>query len=107
MITTALILFPIAAALVVAVLPLPRETTAGLAFLAALMEVALWIVAAMQYDFDEGGLQLDKTREWVDSLGISYSVGFYGFSLWLTGAAVIVFAAAIGYAMWVRRDRSR
>ena len=30
-----------------------------------------------------------------------------GFSLWLAGATVVVFAAAIGYAMWVGRDRSR
>ena len=79
MLTTALILLPIAAAVVVAILPLPRETTAGLAFLVALMEVGLWIVAASQYDFDESGLQLDTSREWVESLGISYSVGFYGF----------------------------
>ena len=93
MLTTALILLPIAGALVVAILPLPRETTAGLAFLVALMEVGLWIVAATQYDFDEGGLQLDASREWVESLGISYSVGFYGYSLWLAGAAVVVFAA--------------
>jgi NADH-quinone oxidoreductase subunit M len=107
MLTTALILLPVVAALVVAVLPLPRETTAGLAFLAALMEVALWIVAAARYDYDAGGLQLDTSREWVESLGISYSVGFYGFSVWLVGASVIVFAAAIGYAMWVGRDRSR
>ena len=85
MLTTALILLPIAGALVVAVLPLPRETTAGLAFLVALMEVGLWIVAAARFDFDDGGLQLGTSREWVESLGISYSVGFYGFSLWLDG----------------------
>ena len=107
MLTTALILLPLVAGLVVAVLPLPRETTAGLAFLAALMEVALWVVAASRYDFGAGGLQLDSSREWVQSLGISYSVGFYGFSVWLTGATVVVFAAAIGYALWVGRDRSR
>jgi NADH-quinone oxidoreductase subunit M len=105
--TTALILLPVAGALVVALLPLPRESTAGLAFLVALMEVALWIAAAGRYDFDEGGLQLGTSREWVESLGISYSVGFYGFSLWLVGATVIVFAAAIGYAMWAGRDRTR
>jgi NADH-quinone oxidoreductase subunit M len=105
--TTALILLPLAGALVVAIFPLPRESTAGLAFLVALMEVALWIAAAGRFDFDEGGVQLGTTREWVESLGISYSVGFYGFSLWLVGATVIVFAAAIGYAMWVGRDRSR
>jgi len=105
--TTALILLPLAGALVVAILPLPRESTAGLAFLVALGEVALWIAAAGRFDFDDGGLQLGTTREWVESLGISYSVGFYGFSLWLVGATVIVFAAAIGYGMWVGRDRSR
>ena len=107
MLTTALILLPLAGALVVAILPLPRETTAGLAFLVALLEVGLWIVAAARFDFDDGSLQLGTSREWVESLGISYSVGFYGFSLWLVGATVIVFAAAIGYAVWVGRDRSR
>ena len=105
--TTALILLPLAGALVVAILPLRTEWTAGLAFLVALGEIALWIAAAGRFDFDDGGLQLGTTREWVESLGISYSVGFYGFSLWLSGAAVIVFAAAIGYGMWVGRDRSR
>ena len=105
--TTALIVLPIAGALVVAILPLPRESTAGLAFLVALGEVALWIAAAGRFDFDDGGLQLGTTREWVESLGISYSVGFYGFSLWLVGASVVVFAAAIGYGLWVGRDRSR
>jgi len=107
MLTTALIFLPAVGALVVAVVPLPRTTTAGLAFLVALMEVGLWIVAASRFDFDEGGLQLGTSHEWVESLGISYSVGFYGFSLWLTGATVIVSAAAIGYAMWVGRDRPR
>ena len=107
MLTTSLILLPVVGALVVAILPLPRESTAGLAFLVALAEVALWIAAVGRFDFDDGGLQLGTTREWVESLGISYSVGFYGFSLWLVGASVIVFAAAIGYGLWVGRDRSR
>ncbi len=88
-------------------LPLPRTATAGLGFLVALMEVGLWIVAATQYDFEDGGLQLGTSREWVESLGISYSVGFYGFSIWLVGVTVVVSAAAIGYALWVGRDRPR
>jgi len=105
--TTALIVLPFLGALVVAILPLPRTSTAGLSFLIALMEVALWIVAAGRYDFDAGGLQLATSTEWVKSLGISYSVGFYGFSIWLTGVTVVVSAAAIGYALWVGRDRPR
>ncbi|MDQ3085713.1 MAG: NADH-quinone oxidoreductase subunit M, partial [Actinomycetota bacterium] len=107
MLVTALILLPVVAALIIALLPLPREMSAGLAFLAALMEVGLWIVTATRFDFDESGLQLGTTEEWVESLGISYSVGFYGFSLWLAGVTVIVSAAAIGYALWVGRDRPR
>lgn len=107
MLTTALILLPLAGALVVAIAPLPRATTAGLAFLVALMEVGLWIVTASRFDYGAGGLQLGTSREWVESLGISYTVGFYGFSLWLTGATALVSAAAIGYAMWVGRDRPR
>ena len=107
MLTTALILLPIAGGLLVAALPLPRMTTASLAFLVALIEVGLWIVAAARFDFEAGGLQLGASEEWVESLGISYTVGFYGFSLWLTGAAVVVSAAGIGYAFWVGRDRPR
>jgi NADH-quinone oxidoreductase subunit M len=105
--TTLLILVPVAGALVVAILPLPRLTTAGLAFLIALVEVGLWIVAAGQFDFDDPAVQLGTSEEWVESLGISYSVGFYGFSIWLAGVTVIVMAAAIGYATWVGRDRPR
>jgi NADH-quinone oxidoreductase subunit M len=107
MLTTALILLPVVGALVVAIAPLPKTATAGLGFLVALVEVGLWIVAAARYDFDDGGLQLGTSREWVESLGISYSVGFYGFSIWLAGATVVVSAACIGYALWVGRDRPR
>jgi NADH-quinone oxidoreductase subunit M len=107
MLTTALIVLPVAGALVVAIVPLPKNATAGLAFLVSLLEVGLWIVAASRYDFDAGGLQLDTSRQWVESLGISYAVGFYGFSVWLVGVSVIVSAAAIGYALWVGRDRPR
>ena len=107
MLATWLIVLPFASALVVAILPLSRNGTAGLSFLFALAEVGLWIVAAGRYDFDAGGLQLATSTEWVRSLGISYSVGFYGFSIWLTGVTVVVSAAAIGYALWVGRDRPR
>ena len=107
MLTTALIVLPVAGALLVAILPLPRLATGGLALLIALLEVGVWIVAASRFDFDDGALQLGTTQEWVESAGISYAVGFYGFSLWLAGAAVVVFAAAIGYAVWVGRERAR
>ncbi len=107
MLTTALIVLPIAGALVVAVLPLTKTATAGLSFLIALGEVALWIVTASRFDFSSSQLQFSTSHEWVQSLGISYTVGFYGFSIWLVGATVVCSAAAIGYALWVGRDRPR
>ncbi len=107
MLTTILIVLPLVGALVVAALPLPRTWTAGLALLIALAEVAVWIIALARFDFDGAGVQYSANREWVESLGISYSVGFFSFTLWLAGAAVVVSAAAIGYAVWVGRDRPR
>ena len=107
MLTTALIVLPLAGAILVAALPLPRTATAGLSLLVALFEVALWIVCLLRFEFEGAGLQLGTSREWVESLGISYSVGFFSFSFWLAGATVIVSAAAIGYAVWVGRDRPR
>ena len=38
---------------------------------------------------------------------MSYTVGFYGFSLWLAGLTVVVGAATIGFGAWVGRDRAR
>jgi NADH-quinone oxidoreductase subunit M len=107
MLTTVLILLPVAAALVVWFAPLPRELTGLLAVVAALAEVGLWIGALVAFDFGDAGLQLTAEREWFEDLGVSYHVGFYGFSLWLAGLTAVVSAAAIGYGLWAGRDRAR
>jgi len=104
--TTTLIVLPLAAALVVWLLPLPGRAVGTLALLVALVEVALWAVAVAGFGFDEG-LQLQDRQSWFSDLGVSYHVGFYGFSLWLVGLTVVVCAAAIGYALWVNRERGR
>ena len=62
MLTTLLIVLPLAGALVVAVAAAPADGTAGLAFLVALVEVGVWIVALARFDFDGGGLQDSATR---------------------------------------------
>jgi NADH-quinone oxidoreductase subunit M len=105
-VTTALIILPLAAALVVWLLPLPGRAAGGIALLAALAEVALWAVALGGFGFEQG-LQLEDRQSWFSDLGVSYHVGFFGFSLWLAGLTVVVSAAAIGYALWVDRERGR
>jgi len=106
-VTTALILLPVAGALVVWVLPLRPFAVASTAFLIALAEVALWIDTVARFDFSKPGLQLEQQQSWFSDLHVSYHVGFYGFSLWLVGMSVVVLAAAIGYAFWAGRERPR
>ena len=104
--TTALIALPLVAALVVWLLPLPGRAAGVLALLVALAEVALWAVAVAGFDFDRG-LQLQDRQSWFSDLGVSYHVGFFGYSLWLAGLTVVVCTAAIGYALRVNRERGR
>jgi NADH-quinone oxidoreductase subunit M len=105
--TTVLIWLPIAAALVVWVLPLSRYATGSLAVLVALAEVGIWIEMAARFDFNQGGLQFEDRAQWINDLHASYHVGVYGFSLWLIGLTVIALAACTAYGFWVGRDRAR
>jgi NADH-quinone oxidoreductase subunit M len=107
MLTTALILLPIAAALVVWALPLPAAWTSGLAFLVSLASIGLWIGSVRGFDFAAATPQYATDRTWFEDLGISYSVGMYGFQYWLVGLTLVVGAAAIGYGATVERDRPR
>ena len=105
--TTALVLLPVGGALVVWLLPWTRFWAGSLAVLVALVEVALWIEAALAVDLRDSGLQLEQRHEWFSDLGVSYHVGFYAWSLWLAGATVVVMAASIAYAFWAGRERPR
>ena len=80
----------------------------SLALLVALAEVGFWITALDEIDFDRTATpQFDQQSTWFSDLGVSYHVGFYGFSFWLAGLAVVVMAAAIAYGFWVGRERPR
>jgi NADH-quinone oxidoreductase subunit M len=105
--TTALILLPVAGALLVWILPLQPFAIGSTALLVALAEVGLWIDSVARFDFSRPGLQLDQRTSWFSDLHVSYHVGLFGFSLWLVGMTVVVMAAAIGYAFWAGRERPR
>ena len=103
---TALIVLPIGGALLLWLVPFSRFWTGSIAFLIALIEVGLWIDALARFDFS-GGIQFQAQQTWFSDLNVSYHVGFYGFSLWLSGLTVVVMACAIGYAFWTGRERPR
>jgi NADH-quinone oxidoreductase subunit M len=105
--TTLLIVLPLAAALIIWVLPLNDVSAGALALLAALSEVGIWIQLVARYDFGEGGLQFSQQWNWFNDLHVSYHVGVYGFSVWLIGLTVVAMAVAIAYGFWAGRERLR
>ena len=105
--TTLLICLPLAAALILWLLPLNPISAGSLALLAALAEVGVWIQLLVRYDFTKGGLQFSDQHVWFKDLNASYHVGVYGFSVWLIGLTVVVMAAAIAYGVWAGRERAR
>ena len=104
---TALILLPFAGALLLWLLPLARYAAGAVAVGVSLAEVGIWIEAATRFDFDSGRLQLALRQEWFRDLGVSYHVGFFSFSLWLAGLAVVVGLAAVVYGVWADREHAR
>ncbi|MDP8910503.1 MAG: NADH-quinone oxidoreductase subunit M [Actinomycetota bacterium] len=107
MLTTALIVLPLAGALLIWLTPLPRFWAGSVALLVSLIEVGLWINALTSFDFGRAGLQSSQQATWSEDLDASYHVGLYPFSLWLVGMAVVVMAAAVAYGFWVGRERPR
>ena len=99
MLTTLLIVVPLAGALLVWVAPVSRESTGGLALLVALAEVGSGS-GARGTSTSSDVQQYSASREWFEELGISYAVGLYGFQFWLVGLTVVVGACAIGYGAW-------
>ena len=67
----------------------------------------LWVDRGRAASTSSRGLQLEDRQSWFSDLGVSYHVGFFGFSLWLAGLTIVVSTAAIAYALWAGRERAR
>jgi NADH-quinone oxidoreductase subunit M len=105
-VTSILILLPIAGALFVWIVPWPTPRAAGgTALLVALAELVVWVNRALNFDYGNPGLQDETSHSWFSDLGVSYKVGLYDFSLWLVGLTVVVTTAAIAYGFWTSRER--
>ena len=75
---------PLAAALIVSLMPTrPQSVSRGAALLLSLVPfvLSLWMVAL--FDPSVGDFQLTEKHTWMPSLGVFYSLGVDGFSLWL------------------------
>jgi len=109
-VTVALILIPLAAALIVAVLPLPRRSTEALALGAALAELALGVVALIRFDTTKG-VQFATDRLWfgdlVSKADARFSFGISGLSLFMVLLTALGVFSAIATAAWIGRARPR
>ena len=103
---TILIFLPLGGALFIWLLPVGR-LAGSFALLFALAEIGFWINGLVEFDFDSEGSQFDQSWTWFSDLGVSYHVGYFAFSFWLAGLAVVLMAAAIAYGYWVGRERPR
>jgi NADH-quinone oxidoreductase subunit M len=109
-VTTALILVPLAAALIVAFTPSGRRTTEGLALLGALGTAALAVVALLRFELDEGA-QFVTNRLWIEDFvggaDVRFHVAMGGLSLFMVLLTTIGVAAAVAAAVWTGRSRPR
>ena len=108
--TSALIVLPLAGALVLAILPLERRIIEGLALLVALGECALGAAALIGFDAN-GGQQYVENREWISDFGLNTSVRYHvsmnGLSLFMVLLTAVGIAAAVGVAIRMGRERPR
>ena len=86
--TTLLIFLPVAGALVVWLVPWPRQLARLARNADRARRVGLWITTLTRFDFREG-LQFEQQATWFEDLNVSYHVGLYGFSLWLVGLTAV------------------
>src|SRR4029079_9360831 len=92
-ITTSLLLVPLAGALFIWIVPMPREWAGPFALLVALGELALWIVALTKFDFGGPQRRGEQDTSWFSDLGASYHVGLIPAAVWFVGMTAVVLTA--------------
>jgi NADH-quinone oxidoreductase subunit M len=109
-VTVALIFLPLAAAVLVGMLPLERRATEGIALLAAMVELALGLVALIRFDI-HAGVQFATDRVITHNLAgiadVHFSVGMNGLSLFMVLLTAVGMMSAISAAMWAGRENPR
>ncbi|MEO9176501.1 MAG: hypothetical protein ABI317_13385, partial [Gaiellales bacterium] len=102
---TLLWLVPLAAALVIGLVPLGTRTASVLAFAAFGFLVGDLAVAAERFH-PSGGVQFQQAHRWVSDIGLGYHVGLDGLSLVLCGLVAFVAPWCLAFGIWAGR-RSR
>ncbi len=101
-----LILFPLAAALVTALLPRANASLIkGWAFVAVAIEFALSVYLLTNFVPNTSAMQFVEQYDWVPQFGISYHVGVDGLSFWLVMLTTFLMLIAIPASFSEINDR--
>jgi NADH-quinone oxidoreductase subunit M len=93
---TTLVLLPIGAAIVVMCLPHREHTLIRIAgFLGALGTLGLAVAVLDQFSTGVSGFQMQSTHPWFGSIGIAWSLGVDGISLFLVMMTALLFPVAL------------
>ena len=106
-ILSVLIFTPLAAALILLLLPEEKKNwIKGLALAAGIIVLALSVWLYASYDIAAGGYQFQERVDWLPALGISYFVGVDGISLPLVFLSGLVIVSGV-LVSWNVHDRPR
>ncbi len=103
---SAMILIPLVGALIIAGLPKSQSWVAsafGLVTTSIVLGLSLWQLFAFDKNFD--GYQFIENHTWVKDLGISYSLGIDGISLFLVVLSAILFPISILVSQSVKHNQ--
>ena len=111
---TVLVLAPAVGAVVVALVPsrrVPSWFHEALGIVATAVTLAVAVAVAVRFKKNDGGYQMTSVHVWAKSLGIHWSLGIDGISLFLVLMAVVLFPIALlgarakrdprGFVAWV------
>jgi NADH-quinone oxidoreductase subunit M len=94
---TSIVLLPLVAAAVVALLPRSRPEVVRLTgFLSAVGVGLLTVVLAMEFEGGEAGFQFVSEHSWIARFGIEWKLGVDGISLFLVLLTGLIFPVALG-----------
>jgi NADH-quinone oxidoreductase subunit M len=93
---TSLVVLPAIGALLIALIPARRsETVRQITVLTTILTAALAVYVLAAFDLHDAGLQFVTNQSWISDLGISWSLGVDGISLFLVVLTAIIFPIAL------------
>ena len=87
---------------------LPSSWAKPWALVWAIVDLILAIILIARFNTTQTGFQSTETiANWIPDLGISYSVGVDGISLFLVGLTTLLTAVSIGASLWSINSRAK